>query len=135
MDGDEWKNGEIPQCKLFTGADIASLIKKVKFSLLQSMGKNVIYRRQNVFEQTMRMLEEFMPYGQTNVRDVARCFLTIAENRFSSASNQTIVRFEDYNTIKRRMKYEANRYSGAYDRALYAMVVGAVNIFANEDKK
>ena len=135
MEGDEWKNGEIPQCKLFTGADISSLIKRVKFSLIRKFDKSVNYRRQIVFEQTLEELERFMPYGQTNVRDVARCFLNIAANRFCSASESTIVRFEDYNAIKRRMKYEPNRYTGAYNRALYAMVVGAVNIFAAEDEK
>lgn len=129
MDADEWKNGEMPQCKLFTGADICSLIKRVKFKLLRTINKDVncSFNSKTVFNTILNELEQFMPYGQTNVEDIAKCFLKISANRFCCASKNTIVKFEDFNIVKKRLKYEHNKYTGAYDRALYATVVGAVN--------
>ena len=129
MDADEWKNGEMPQCKLFTGADICSLIKRVKFKLLRTINKDVncSFNSKTVFDTILSELEQFMPYGQTNVEDIAKCFLKISANRFCCASKNTIVKFEDFNIVKKRLKYEHNKYTGAYDRALYATVVGAVN--------
>ena len=136
MDGDEWKNGEMPQCKLFTGADISSLIKRVKFKLLRTISKDVncSFNSKTVFNTILNELEQFMPYGQTNVEDIAKCFLKISANRFCCASKNTIVRFEDFNIVEKRLKYEHNKYSGAYDRALYATVVGAVNSLSKRPK-
>lgn len=136
MDADEWKNGEMPQCKLFTGADICSLIKRVKFKLLRTINKDVncSFNSKTVFNTILNELEQFMPYGQTNVEDIAKCFLKISANRFCCASKNTIVKFEDFNIVKKRLKYEHNKYTGAYDRALYATVVGAVNSLSKIQK-
>lgn len=134
MDGDEWKNGEMPQCKLFTGADISSLVKRVKFTLLRDVGKSINYTSTKVKETLLKELKEFMPYGQTNVIDIAKCFVKISENQFRSASEQTIISFNEYNIIKRQVKYNPNKYSGSYDRALYAVVVGAINKLSKESK-
>lgn len=136
MDGDEWKNGEMPQCKLFTGADISSLIKRVKFKLLHTIKKDVkcSFNSETVFNEIRGELEQFMPYGQTNVEDIAECFLKISKNRFCCASNNTIVQFEDFNIVTKRLQYEHNKYTGAYDRALYATIVGAVNSLSKKDR-
>ena len=136
MDGDEWKNGEMPQCKLFTGADISSLIKRVKFKLLHTIKKDVkcSFNSETVFNEIRGELEQFMPYGQTNVEDIAKCFLKISKNRFCCASNNTIVQFEDFNIVTKRLQYEHNKYTGAYDRALYATIVGAVNSLSKKDR-
>lgn len=133
MEGGEWKDGEMPQCKLFTGADISSLLKKVKFRLLRNRGdRTATFNSRQLFSTTLQELESFMPYGQTNVSNIADCFLKIAVNRFLSASDNTVVRFEDYNIVKRQMKYDPQRYSGAYNRALYATTVGAINFYAKQ---
>lgn len=133
MDGNKWENGMTPQYKLFTGADISTVVKLTKFKLLKeykgntrNLGKGI------VFKAVEDVLKDFMPYGQTNLQDIVKCFTSISGNRFRSASTDTIIDFDDYNLDTGEMKYSANKYSDPYDRALYATIVGAINVYGEK---
>lgn len=133
MDGNKWREGKIPQCKLFTGADISMVVKLVKFRLLkQFKGAASNFSRELVFGTVEEVLRDFMPYGQTNLRDIAGCFVQLSRNRFRSASSASILDFGDYNAETAEMRYDADRYADDYNRVLYAAVVGAVNFYATK---
>lgn len=133
MDGNIWQEGKIPQCKLFTGADISMIVKLTKFKLLkQFSGSASNFKKELVLNTVKYVLEDFMPYGQTNLKDIARCFVLLSQNRFKSASSSTIINFDDYNVETAEMHYEANRYTDDYNKALYAAIVGAINFYAKQ---
>ena len=133
MDGNKWQEGKIPQCKLFTGADISMVVKLVKFRLLkQFKGTASNFQKELVLNTVTAVLADFMPYGQTNLKDIASCFVLLSRNRFKSASSSSVINFDDYNVENSEMKYEAHRYADDYDKALYAAVVGAINFYANK---
>ena len=133
MDGNKWQEGKIPQCKLFTGADISMVVKLAKFRLLkQFKGTASNFQKELVLNTVTAILADFMPYGQTNLKDIASCFVLLSRNRFKSASSSSVINFDDYNVETSEMRYEANRYADDYDKALYAAVVGAINFYANK---
>lgn len=133
MDGNKWQEGRIPQCKLFTGADISMVVKLAKFRLLkQFKGTASNFHKELVFNTVTAVLADFMPYGQTNLKDIANCFVLLSRNRFKSASSSSVINFDEYNVEKSEMSYEANRYVDDYNKALYAAVVGAINYYASE---
>ena len=133
MDGNKWQEGKIPQCKLFTGADISMVVKLAKFRLLkQFKGTASNFQKELVLNTVTAVLADFMPYGQTNLKDIASCFVLLSRNRFKSASSSSVINFDDYNVETSEMRYEANRYADDYDKALYAAVVGAINFYANK---
>lgn len=133
MDGNKWQEGKIPQCKLFTGADISMVVKLAKFRLLkQFKGTASNFQKELVLNIVTAVLADFMPYGQTNLKDIASCFVLLSRNRFKSASSSSVINFDDYNVETSEMIYEANRYADDYNKALYAAVVGAINFYANK---
>lgn len=135
MDGNRWSGGKVPQYKLLTGADISMVVKLTKFELL-SKGKCIPFSMKLVAETVKVVLDDFMPYGQTNLKNIANCFVLLSRNRFKSASETSVVNFDDYNIETAEMSYDPNRYNGdAYDRALYAAVVGAINFYSDEEKR
>ena len=133
MDGNKWQEGKIPQCKLFTGADISMVVKLAKFRLLKQFeGKASNFHKELFLNTVTAVLEDFMPYGQTNLKDIASCFVLLSRNRFKSASSSSVINFDDYNVETSEMRYIANRYANDYDKTLYAAVVGAINFYANK---
>lgn len=141
-----WQSGYVPQKKLFTGADIASFVKRLKFRLLRDRSNRIsthtgAFTRAEVANVLPAVIKDFMPYGETNLNDIARCFFALAKNRFRSASGASdevaILRFSDYSEDS-GMKYHSDRFrlpSQAYDQALYRSVVGAINnLFQKEHK-
>ena len=133
MDGNKWKGGKVPQCKLFTGADISMVVKLTKFKLLkQFKGTASNFQKELVFNTVKDVLADFMPYGQTNLKDIANCFVLLSRNRFKSASSSSVINFDDYNVEKSEMNYNADCYADDYDKALYAAVVGAINFYASK---
>ena len=135
MDGNRWSGGKVPQYKLLTGADISMVVKLTKFELL-SNGKCIPFSMKLVEETVKVVLDDFMPYGQTNLKNIANCFVLLSRNRFKSASETSVVNFDDYNIETAEMSYDPDRYKGdAYDRALYAAVVGAINFYSDEEKR
>ncbi len=133
MDGNKWQEGKIPQCKLFTGADISMVVKLTKFKLLRQFKRTVSnFQKELVFNTVKDVLTDFMPYGQTNLKDIASCFVSLSRNRFKSASSSSVINFDDYNVEKSEMNYNADCYADDYDKALYAAVVGAINFYASK---
>lgn len=133
MEGHKWMDGKIPQCKLFTGADISMLVKLVKFELLKQFEGRVSNLKKDLVLKTMEdVMDNFMPYGQTNLHDIAKCFVSLSRNRFKSASSSSVIKFDDYNMETSEMRYDANRYADDYDKVLYAAVIGAINFYANK---
>lgn len=136
MDANKWKDGKIPQKKLFTGADISMLVKLVKFSLIKKyQGGTSNFKKALVLNMVEEVLEDFMPYGQTNLTDVADCFVLLSRNRFRSASSSCVFSFDDYDVEKSEMCFNVERYNqnADYDKVLYAAVVGAVNNYADKE--
>lgn len=147
MSGNYWRTGYVPQKKLFTGADISSFVKNLKFYLLDNRRKDS-HMRKGPFTKVevegviSEVLSVFMPYGQTNLNDIARCFFVLAKNRFRSASqlnfNDSIIRFDKFSEETGVMQYEDNRFTGennAYNKVLYAAIVGAINNMSRKIQK
>lgn len=144
---DQCRDGYKPQIKLFTGADISSFVKLLKFVILQGRKnpkssnhdcQGPITKRE-VDHYIWGALKDFMPYGQTNLNDIAKCFFSLAKNRFKSASQvdgaNLIISFDDYDEEKETMKYDSDRFKDekdAYNRTLYRCVVGAINHMASK---
>ena len=138
----KWLAGYLPQKKLFTGADIASFVNLLKFKILSQRKnrKSGNYGFAGPIKKIeadmflLPVLADFIPYGQSNLKDIALCFRSLTKNRFKSAStastDKAIVRFSDYDELNESMKYDPKRFSGAdalYDRTLYRCIVGAIN--------
>ena len=138
-----WKNGERANFKLMTGADISSLIKLAKFDSLKKNNNNkkTVSVYDEKFEASITRLvksDEFKPYGETNLKEIVKCFLKLYENQFSPASNNCIIEFNRYNPDKGL--YEHNPSSekwknyANYNKALYYAIVGAINHYVKIKK-
>ena len=142
-----WEKGCKPQKKLFTGADISAFVKLLKFKILQNRSKKDSLNyghagpitKKEVDDVIYELLLDFMPYGQTNLNDVALCFLALSKNRFkpSSISKPQIIDFNDFNEETEMMKYNPEHLKGEdnnYNRCLYMCVVGAINNIAQKKR-
>ena len=133
-----WSSSSRPKNKLMTGADISALIKEAKF-LIRPLGysdtiQTVIYgeyQMKNAVEQMMRS-RTFKPYGETNLKDIVRCFLKLHENEFVPASGTCILDFERYDEDKCIYRHNpaSDRWPNPYDQVLYYTIVGAINQYA-----
>ncbi len=132
MDGNKWSAGCIPQRKLFTGADISMVVKFVKFKLLKEYSAKGHFPTSVVLQTTEKVLDDFKPYGQTNLKDIVRCFIRLSINRFRCASASSVIDFDDFNIETAEMEYHSDRYSDDYDQVLYATIVGSINFYAKE---
>lgn len=145
----KWLTGYLPQKKLFTGADIAAFVNVLKFKILsgrkkqrsENYGFSGPIKKVEVDSFIANILGDFIPYGQSNLKDVALCFRTLTKNRFKSASvasdEEAIVRFSDYDEVNQNMKLNPKRFQGAsskYDRTLYMCIVGAINSLPKADQ-
>lgn len=149
-DDGAWVDGVRPKTKLFTGADISSLVKLLKFRILNDRtnassdiyGNKGAIQKAEVDKTIDKIIDGFMPYGQTNLIDIAKCFVTLTKKRFSAASSEieSIVRFEDYDETKHAIKYDPKKLSdtssqtNTYNRTLYRSLVGAINSRENMRK-
>ncbi len=138
-----WKDGKRPKLKLMTGADISALVKSAKFECYLQMKEHKAEATSSVYDAgvfmqaLMRLIksDEFKPYGETNLKDVSKCFLKLYENQFSSASGNCIVDFDAYDPEKGIYAHSATRtFEHAYDRALYYAVVGAINHYVKTEE-
>ena len=134
-----WADGRTPQRKLFTGADISAIVKILKFRTLKMRDEerqkgNKFNTEKYIKDILPEVIDDFMPYGQTNLNDIAKCFLTLSKTPFRSASSvsqdETIIRFSDYDELNHKIDYDPERYKGGnnnYDRTLYRCLTGAIN--------
>lgn len=121
-----------PSNKLFTGADIATIIKDAKFKASQKRGdlseqSEEVYPLNDFLDAIIMAIKDIRPYGQTNLRDIAKCFYLLYINQFKSASDNNIVDFQDFNEDALvYAKYKANlRFT--YDKVLFNTIIGAIN--------
>lgn len=123
-----------PSNKLFTGADITAIIKEAKFYASKIANDNPVQNNESVYsrdvflEQAKRAISEIKPYGQTNLRDIAKCYYLLYINQFESASKNNILRFESFNEDD--LIYTPNENENLiheYDKSLYNTIVGAIN--------
>lgn len=133
-----WSSSSRPKNKLMTGADISALIKEAKFLIRPIGNSNTIqtviygeYQMKNAVEQMMRS-RTFKPYGETNLKDIVRCFLKLHENEFVPASGTCILDFERYDEDKCIYRHDpaSDNWTNPYDQVLYYTIVGAINQYA-----
>lgn len=128
----QWRDGVMPQQKLFTGADIASLVNLLKFEILyhRDAGHKDPIKKTEVDKWFDAVVRDFMPYGETNLKNIANCFRSISQNRFKPASGNAvpIIDFADFREGK--YTYHPDYFQGdnnRYNRTLYRCIVGAIN--------
>lgn len=142
-----WLSGYLPQKKLFTGADISAFVNALKFKILSERKKESSFnydftgpiKKIEVDTYIVSVLRNFVPYGQSNLKDVALCFRSLTKNRFKSASSvsddDAIICFSDYDEISEAIKFRPARFNppmSKYDRTLYMCIVGAINNLPKE---
>ena len=136
----KWSTSSRPKNKLMTGADISALIKEVKFRIHpvpEDSCPNVIYNETNVEYAVRSILKEgnYKPYGETNLKDIVKCFLKLHENEFVPASGKCILDFDCYDSDRRLYIHNpksAKEWENNYDKVLYYTIVGAVNHYSKE---
>jgi len=135
-----WQSSSRPRNKLLTGADISALIKEAKFRIHPSPNLSsrsaVIYEDENMKKAVESILQgsEFKPYGETNLKDIVKCFIKLHENEFVSASGDCILDFEQYDEDECLYHYDPGRskYWSNYDKVLHNTIVGAINYYATK---
>lgn len=134
----KWANGKRPVNKLFTGADISAIIKEAKFRVSANrnhINKNCVYSCEAMIQEIKKVISEFQPYGETNLRDIVKCFRALYENRFNSAAKQCIVDFFHYDDDKQIYEPSEKELAGflhIYDKVLFSTIVGAINYYSKE---
>ena len=135
-----WSSSSKPKHKLMTGADISALIKEAKFRIYPEPKDNnstIIYNETNMGNAVRNILREgnYKPYGETNLKDIVKCFLKLHENEFVPAGGNCILDFDCYDTDKRLYIHDPNsakRWENEYDKVLYYTIVGAINHYSKE---
>ena len=142
--------------KFFIGADIEQLITKAKTRYLNSVvqnnkedkhGKTAVFDNALFIECLIKVLGEMRTYGETNLRDIARCFSQLATNNFVGSSNHEVIPFSGYNEFHYSRERSGKLYDmeldeeeswygqhlkSLYDRQLYIVVRNTVNNMAEE---
>ena len=135
-----WSTKSRPKNKLMTGADISALIKEAKFLVYPDPSRVVsttVYSEEVMGDVCRGILREddFKPYGETNLKDIVKCFLKLYENEFVPASGQCILDFDCYDADKRVYMHDphsAKQWENRYDEVLYYTIVGAINHYSKE---
>lgn len=136
-----WNGASRPKNKLLTGADISSLIREAKFHIhpspIVTNVPTVIYGDMQMSNAVRSILrgQEFKPYGETNLKDIVKCFLKLHENEFVPASGRCILDFDQFDDdafLYRHDPISNHTWMNDYDRVLYYTIVGAINHYARE---
>lgn len=136
-----WATPARPRHKLLTGADISALVKEAKFRICPEpklTPVDAVYTAREMDAAVRAILRggEFKPYGETNLRDIVRCFLRLHENEFVPAAGSCPLDFDLYDADERLYRHDPARSLSAriYDRVLYYTLVGAVNHYARRNQ-
>jgi len=137
-----WNTSCRPKYKLMTGADISTVIREAKFKIhptpVSSSFPTVLYDEHQMLNAVRNILNshDFKPYGETNLKDIVKCFINLYENEFVPASGACILDFDDYDSDE--MIYQHNQdhisFKNHYDSILYCTIVGAINHYTKEVK-
>lgn len=152
-DGDEedttsdvylWGTTSRPKNKLLTGADISALIKEAKLFIhpapIKQQMPATIYDEPQMISAVRHLMkgQNFKPYGETNLKDIVKCFLKLHENQFVPASGHCILDFECYDDDRHIYLHRPGQeqaWENTYDRVLYYTIVGAINHYAKQAVK
>lgn len=141
--------------KFFIGADIEQLITKAKTRYLNSIisdnkedkhGKTAVFDSTLFIECLKKVLGEMRTYGETNLRDIVRCFSQLATNNFVGSSNFEVIPFTGYNEFRYSREKSSKLYdmesdedfwygqhlNSLYDRQLYIVIRNTINNMAEE---
>lgn len=135
-----WRTNSRPRNKLMTGADISALIKEAKFRIHPEpkvTNASTIYSEVHMVTAVRNILKggEYKPYGETNLKDIVKCFLKLHENEFVPAGGKCIIDFDRYDTDRRLYMHDLEidrEWEHAYDKVLYYTIVGAINHYAKD---
>lgn len=139
-----WSGMSRPKNKLMTGADISALIREAKFCIhpspIVANVPTVIYGDVQMGNAVRSIMQgqAFKPYGETNLKDIVKCFLKLHENEFVPASGKCILdfdRFDDDEYLYRHDPLTDQRWTNRYDQVLYYTIVGAINHYTTELRK
>ena len=133
-----WNTTSRPKFKLMTGADISAVIREAKFRIhsapISSSFPAVLYEERQMLNAVRNILnsDDFKPYGETNLKDIVRCFINLYENEFVPASGRCILNFNDYDSDKMAYRHhqDLDSFKNPYDVILYCTVVGAINHYS-----
>lgn len=123
--------------KFLTGADIDGIINDaVKSIYLEKHNKiidtNYKISKKEMKEALLRTITETKTYGETNLRDIALCWINLYENKFNAASgndkDRVIFEFTDF--VKGRenaIEKEKDSNSNLYDGVLFDSLKNEIN--------
>lgn len=87
------KDESVDRCQLFTGADIATLVKILKFKVLCSSEIKerpiVCHDLESIAEN---VLDKFKSYGETNLENIASSLISLTHNNFQLASDNEVIK-------------------------------------------
>lgn len=138
-----WSSPSRPKNKLMTGADISSLLREAKFIIhpkpIMSNIPSVIYDEPQMRNavRTIMKSNDFKPYGETNLKDIVKCFIKLHENEFIPAGGKCILDFDCFDKDRKIYIHEprtAEVWTNTYDKVLYNTLVGAINYYSKELK-
>lgn len=129
-----------PTNKLLSGADIASIVKEAKFEAYQHLKssekesgnggvqpKDCVYEEMSFKAVVEKVIIDCKPYGETNLKDLAKSFHVLYQNQFTPASKKPILDFNKYNDDKLDYPREKRDDQEKYDKTLYDTIVEAIN--------
>lgn len=145
--------------KFFIGSDIKALIDKAKVKYNEKVAKdnkknkenydarvsnlndstlenreNAIFNSEIFIETLKETIDEVRTYGETNLKDIAECFVQMARNNFVRAASHEIIPLSGYNDMEgfyneKELLQSQTEYikSHEYDQQLYRVVRNVVN--------
>ena len=134
---DEYKG---PDVKIFTGADISSVLKEIKHRLNKKYNKKNIrdtlnkpckYIKEEVEKIATDVIRNYLSYGETNIKNIVECFINLHVNKFEPASENCIIDLREYNDDSLLYKYDPEKKWGCdYDEIIYKKIVASINHYA-----
>lgn len=136
--------------RFFIGSDIEQLITKAKTRYLCQNNNNhhqiSVFDSDTFIECLKEVVREMRTYGETNLKDIVRCYSQLANNNFVRASETDIIPFYGYNEVRFVSDKNAKLYDlgdkeesnllntmhGRYNRQLYFVIRNAINNMAVE---
>lgn len=123
--------------KIFTGADIAAILKEIKRQILIEKAnrtydsKDIKFTLEDVERKSKSVIQKHKSYGETNIKDIVSCYLNLQKNQFEPASESCLISLENYNEDKVRYEPEnSSQGTKDYDPIVYRKLVAAINYYA-----
>lgn len=113
--------------KFLIGSDIAQLIETAKIIYINKYGNEVLENQaakyeSRKFEECIKdaMQKYIKTYGETNLEDIAQCYVQLVANNFNSASDKIVLPFKGYDELKynielNKLDKQMNQQSYLYD--------------------